>query len=396
MKHLTESDRIRIEVYLNQGFSIRKIAKILSVAPSTISREINKSKKEIRANNYGINIKCKHRKNCSLLKETSIIKRCSLNCPNYEIETCTLLSQKNASPVCNSCSKSNKCHLKKMKYQARVAEFKHINRISESRTPTRITQEQFDFLNDLFTPLMKQGQSISVIYNNHKEEIMVSENTIRNYVNKGLFNVNLLDTIRPRFTSKTSKKKRIIRNTELLLGRTYEDYLEYIKDNESLIVQLDTVIGKLIDKKKILTIHWPSFHFQFGIILDSLNPINVNNSLIKLKTKIGDDLYRILFQTIITDNGIEFSMLDEIETDSNGELITRVFFCNPYCSSQKGSCEKNHEFIRYILPKGKSFDNLTQKDVDLIFSHIKILRLERVLALKPLTKLCLVFLVTIY
>ena len=55
---------------------------------------------------------------------------------------------------------------------------------------------------------MKQGQSISVIYNNHQDEIMVSENTIRNYVNKGLFDVNLLDTIRPRFTSKTSKKKK--------------------------------------------------------------------------------------------------------------------------------------------------------------------------------------------
>lgn len=146
---------------------------------------------------------------------------------------------------------------------------------------------------------MKQGKSISVIYNNHQDEIMVSENTIRNYVNKGLFDVNLLDTIRPRFTSKTSKKRRIIKNTDLLFGRTYEDYLNYIKDNESLIVQLDTVVGKLIDKKKILTIHWPTFHFQIGILLDSLNPINVNNALIKLKNDIGEELYRSLFQTIV-------------------------------------------------------------------------------------------------
>lgn len=32
--------------------------------------------------------------------------------------------------------------------------------------------------------------------------------------------------------------------------------------------------------------------------------------------------------------------------------------------------EKNHEFIRYIIPKGKSFDNYTQKDIDLIMNHI--------------------------
>ena len=96
----------------------------------------------------------------------------------------------------------------------------------------------------------------------------------------------------------------------------------------------------------------------------------VNRSLNNLRKTLGDSLYRKLFQVLVTDNGFEFSLLDEIEVDSNGELISRVFFCNPYSSSQKGACEKNHEFIRYILPKGKSFDSLTQKDVDLIFSHI--------------------------
>ena len=50
--------------------------------------------------------------------------------------------------------------------------------------------------------------------------------------------------------------------------------------------------------------------------------------------------------------------------------LSNVFFCDPYNSSQKGACERNHEFIRYILPKGKSFDSLNQKDVDLVFSHI--------------------------
>ncbi len=32
--------------------------------------------------------------------------------------------------------------------------------------------------------------------------------------------------------------------------------------------------------------------------------------------------------------------------------------------------EKNHELIRYILPKGSSFDELTQNDVNLIVNHI--------------------------
>ena len=32
--------------------------------------------------------------------------------------------------------------------------------------------------------------------------------------------------------------------------------------------------------------------------------------------------------------------------------------------------EKNHEFIRYILPKGTSFASITQEDCFLISSHI--------------------------
>lgn len=369
MKHLSQSDRIKIEHFLNMNYSLRNIAKILNVSPSTISREINRNKKNIKANLYGINVNCKHRKNCNLLF-TSRAKQCSTSCLKYELESCSLFDKKNSYPVCNSCPKISRCRLAKKTYKANAAEFKYEDRIATSRSSSRITREQFDFLNNLFTPLMKQGQSISVIYNNHKDEIMVSENTIRNYVNKGLFNADLLDTIHPRFVSKTSKKRRIIKNIELLMNRTYDDYLNYMKDNDSLIVQMDTVVGKLIDKNKILTIHWPSFHFQIGILLDSLNPNNVNKALFDLKEKIGNELYCRLFQVIVVDNGIEFSLMDEIEIDSNGELISRVFFCDPYSSSQKGACERNHEFIRYILPKGKSFSSLTQKDVDLIFSHI--------------------------
>ena len=369
MKHLNQSDRIKIEHYLNMNYSLRSIAKMLNVSPSTISREIHRNKKDIRANTYDIHVRCKHRKNCNLLI-TSTAKQCSTTCPNYELESCSLFSKKNSSPVCNSCPRISQCRLAKKSYKANTAELKYEDRMITSRSSSRITSEQLSFLNNLFTPLMKQGQSISVIYNNHKDEIVVSENTIRNYIRKGLFHADLLDTIHPRFVSKTSKKRRIIKNVELLTNRTYDDFLDYMKHNDSLIVQLDTVIGKLIDKKKLLTIHWPTFHFQIGILLEPLNPMNVNRSLNNLRKTLGDSLYRKLFQVLVTDNGFEFSLLDEMEVDPNGELISKVFFCDPYSSSQKGACERNHEFIRYILPKGHSFDSLTQKDVDLIFSHI--------------------------
>ena len=369
MAHLTESHRIKIEHYLNENYSYRKIAELLNVNVSTISREVKRNIRTYSISNHMVVVECIHKDNCERLKGSSKSKMCSINCPDYELRKCDRFSTKNAKPVCNSCPNNAKCKLARKKYIANVANNKYELRII-LRPKIRITQEQFDFINKLFSEKMTKGQSISVIYQNHKDEIMISENTVRNYLKRGLLKSNQLDMIRPRFTANKSVKRRVIKNVDLLNGRTYEDYINYTKEKDILIVQLDTVVGKLVDNKKILTIHWPSFHFQIGILLEKLSPAFVNNALMELKNKLGLETYKILFQVILTDNGIEFSLLDEIENDENGKLITKVFFCDPYKSSQKGSCERNHEFIRYVLPKGVSFDNLNQKDVDLIFSHI--------------------------
>ena len=55
---------------------------------------------------------------------------------------------------------------------------------------------------------------------------------------------------------------------------------------------------------------------------------------------------------------------------NTGEKICSLFYCDPNCSWQKVSIEKNHEYIRYILPKGISFASITQEDCYLIASNI--------------------------
>ena len=164
---------------------------------------------------------------------------------------------------------------------------------------------------------------------------------------------------------------RITKPAYVILGRSYRDFKQFCKDNPSLLVsQFDTIEGKKTDYKRVLTIHFPSIKFQFGILLGENTYTEVNSKLIQLKEKMGVDLWKKVFPIILSDNGIEFNKLYEIENDEFGEHLSNVFYCNPYCSSQKGSCEKNHEFFRYIEPKYHSLDHLTQDKVDLIFSHI--------------------------
>ncbi len=46
-------------------------------------------------------------------------------------------------------------------------------------------------------------------------------------------------------------------------------------------------------------------------------------------------------------------------------------------SHQKGQLEKNHEYIRYVLPEGRSFDNLTQEKETLLTNHINSISRKR-------------------
>lgn len=94
--------------------------------------------------------------------------------------------------------------------------------------------------------------------------------------------------------------------------------------------------------------------------------------IIKLLDKVlGPEIFSRLFPVILTDNGSEFSNPKEIE---RRDIVpcnrTNVFYCDPSAPYQKGFCEVNHELIRRILPKGKSFDDLTQEDISLMMDHI--------------------------
>ena len=89
-----------------------------------------------------------------------------------------------------------------------------------------------------------------------------------------------------------------------------------------------------------------------------------------LEYELGNELFEKTFPIILTDNGTEFGDPLSLEFNNEGVGRTRIFYCNPRASYQKGMIEKNHEFIRYVLPKGTSFDTLLQTDIDLMINHI--------------------------
>lgn len=148
---------------------------------------------------------------------------------------------------------------------------------------------------------------------------------------------------------------------------------------------MDSVEG-IKGGKVLLTIHFVNCSFMLAFIRnhnDSQSVIDIFNYLQEL---LGINKFKELFVVILTDNGPEFSNPIEIEFDMNtGEERTKIFYCHPSSPNEKGACEVNHELFRRILPKGTSFDDLKQKVIDLIMSHINSYKRKKLNNVSPHT-----------
>ena len=144
----------------------------------------------------------------------------------------------------------------------------------------------------------------------------------------------------------------------------------YHETNPSLpITQLDSVEG-VKGGAVLLTIHFVLPKLQLAFLREANSSKSVTDIFHSLYELLGDEIYRRLFPLCLADNGTEFSDPSSIEGDGNGNLRTRVFYCNPSAPGEKGACENNHEFIRRIIPKGIDIGNYTQDQISLMMNHI--------------------------
>ena len=90
----------------------------------------------------------------------------------------------------------------------------------------------------------------------------------------------------------------------------------------------------------------------------------------RLEKRMGTYEFASMFEYILTDRGSEFGDPDALETGITGIQRSSIYYCDPMQSGQKGGLEQAHTMLRMVLPKGTSFEFLTQWDVNLIVNHI--------------------------
>lgn len=339
-ERLTLEDRILIEELLRQNYKLCNIAKAVGVESSTISREIKNRRKS---------------------------------------NTSTIICEKtNRYPfVCYNCKNKSICKKRKYYYNYKIAQKDYENKLKYSRIGIDMSIDEIEYWNNYFRDKLKdKNQPILHIFENIKDEFPKSLQSFYKYVHKGYFN-SINDEMLARSFSykprnKKEKNKTISKDNIIKKGRKIEDFNKYISEHPNAsIVEMDTVVGKFEDTNCIMTLYFRKSKLMLMFLIRKYKPLDVVNVFKNIKDSIGNENFKKLFEVILTDNGWEFSKPDEIESDnSSKEKLVSLFYTDPYSSWQKGGIERNHEFIRYIIPKGLSFDGLNKKNITDMMNNI--------------------------
>ena len=375
-EQLNGVQRTQLQTLLKVKKSLSDIAKEMNTSRQTLYRELLRNSYTVSLDKPGIRSSCIHYLECKRNNKSYRLE-CPRDCIKYQPGRQPCL--KKYPFVCNNCCKRKHCNFLHYYYDSEHASINYHERISDDKKVPKTDVNEIKKVNRIVSPLVKKGQSIEAILVNHPE-IRFSSLTIRNWIKQGLLDCKLseLRMFGRRIPSKQynySKKKDYKKLSSKKIGHKYNDYRLYLQDHtNSLIIQLDTIIGCIDGNKSILTIHIVNHKFQFGIILEQHTKEEVFNKLNdlfskfkNLESELGLAIYSSFTELILTDNGPEFdALIDFCDIDSN----IHVFFCHPLSSFEKGSCERNHVLVRYIHYKGWSFDNLNQNDINLLFSNI--------------------------
>ena len=380
--HLTVQERIIIEKGIENGSTKAAIALTIGKDKSTVGKEIKKHRELVHKSSYKIN--CANIKNCSHNHVCD-------NCADFKPFTC---NRRDRSPgACNGCSKYTHCRYDKYRYKADFSHKKYREDLVDSRTGINMSYEECKAMADIIVPLIKAGHSPYHIVTNHPE-LNISEKTLYNYIENGIFrefgllDIDLRIKTKRKITKKASNKYKKREDKKYLNGRTYDDFINYTAENKNLsVVEMDTVYNNGSTGPFMQTFKFLDNSFMFIVYQEEKTAKSMVEGVDLLEKILGKDLFSEEVAIIKTDRGSEFCDAEGFEKEENESRRTRIFYCDPMASGQKGSLENNHKEIRYICPKENDLKDLglnSQEKANLIVSHINSQSKEHLKGKSPL------------
>ena len=318
-RHLKKDDRIKIESLINQKdengkrlFNNTYIANYLGVHKSTISRELKKRR-----------------------KEKMYIRTGKTRTMPYTAE----YAQENA---------DFKRGLSKGEYKLR-----------KNKKLAKFIEDKIKI--DKWAPDVIVGYMKTHNYFERDGFESITTPTIYNAIRYHIIDVKLEDTRRMKYKQEYEYHK----------GDLPESKAEYSINNRPEEIdkrlyfghfELDTVISTKKGKHEcLMTLTERKTRFEIIFKLKGKTSEEVVNKFNKMKGFMKKN-YDKIFKSITTDNGTEFSDFLNIIKDTK----TKIYFCHPYCSGEKGTNERHNGIIRYFIPKGTLIENYSYKDINKI------------------------------
>lgn len=145
-------------------------------------------------------------------------------------------------------------------------------------------------------------------------------------------------------------------------GRESIDNRPKVVENRSRIGdwEADTVIGRP-GGSVLVTLAERKSRLSLIALAPDKSAQSVKEALLTLLAPLAERVH-----TVTYDNGKEFAHHQEVAECLNA----KGFFAHPYHSWERGLNENTNGLIRQYLPKGTSFDALTQKDIQRIMDKL--------------------------
>ena len=317
-KHLSKSDRIRIETLNNDGKTPKEIAEVVGVHISTIYRELQRGQYTHR--------------NSDWTEETRYSSDLS------EMKYRANLAAKGADL--------------KIGNDHRLAEYIETKIADEKYSPEAVLGE-----------IKAQGLKFNT-------EIK-SKNTIYSYIEKGIF-LRLTNKDLPVKGDKKRSYHKVQTQKRAPKGESIEKRPEIIGERSTFgHWEMDTVVSARPGKAAILVLTERLTRNEVTAKLPDKSAASVVQALDDLEKEWGE-LFPRVFQTITVDNGSEFADAEGLQRSiiNEGEKRTKVYYCHPYSSWERGTNEVTNKMIRRKIPKGTNFDDRTEEEVESIENWI--------------------------
>ena len=213
-------------------------------------------------------------------------------------------------------------------------------------------------LRDRLSPLAVIGE---IRRNNLPFASKICVTTLYNYIRAGVFlGLSMSDLPMPG----KKRKSHVHRAKRPPRGISVEQRPNEIQlRNEFGHWEMDCVCGPTRPSLLVLTERKTRREIIFA--MPDQTSASVARCLNRLERKFGK-LFRHIFKTITVDNGSEFSDFNSLQRSIFRGKRTTVYYCHPYCSSERGSNERLNREIRRLIPKGTNLGKLTQSDVNAV------------------------------